>query len=247
MPLVLAHRGANKRAPQNTIPAFRKAVEFGADGVETDVHLSKDGKIVICHNYTIDATSDGQGLISDYTCEELKKFDFGSYFSPDFKGVTLPTLPELLDVVKGMQLINIEIKAPQTKNDLVKRTIEEIHRYGLQESVIISCFSPECIRESKEIDPAIRTGLLYEDNDLGREIRSFGVEKYCAQLGANAAHPGRTLITEDEVKRLHALGMAVNVWTVNEKEDILKLTDWGCDALISDVPDFVLSVLKNRE
>ena len=246
MPLVLAHRGANKRAPQNTIPAFVKAVEFGSDGIETDVHLSKDGEIVICHNYTIDATSDGKGLISDYTCEELKKYDFGSYFSQDFRGVTLPTINELLDVVKDMKLINIEIKPPKTKNDLVKKTIETVHNYGISDSVIISCFDPECIRESKEIDPGIRTGLLYEDDDLGKEIMSFGVEKYCAQLNANAAHPMCELITEDEVKRLHALGMAVNVWTVNEKEDILRLTEWGCDALISDVPDYVISVLENK-
>ena len=246
MPLVLAHRGANKRAPQNTVPAFIKAVEFGSDGIETDVHLSKDGEIVICHNYTIDATSDGKGLISDYTCEELKKYDFGSYFSSDFKGVTLPTISELLDVVKDMKLINIEIKPPKTKNDLVKKTIETVHNYGISDSVIISCFDPECIRESKEIDPAIRTGLLYEDDDLGKEIMAFGVEKYCAQLNANAAHPMCELINEDEVKRLHALGMAVNVWTVNEKEDILRLTEWGCDALISDVPDYVISVLENK-
>lgn len=246
MPLILAHRGANKRAPQNTIPAFRKAVEFNADGIETDVHLSKDGEIVICHNYTIDATSDGEGLIRDYTYEELKKFDFGSYFSDEFKGVTLPTLNELLDVVKDMQLINIEIKAPQVKNDLVKRTVDTVHKYGISDRVIISCFDPECIRESKELDASIRTGLLYGDDDLGKEIRSFGVEKYCAQLNANAAHPDRSLITEEEVKRLHALGMAVNVWTVNEKEDILRLTDWGCDALISDVPDYVMSVLADR-
>jgi glycerophosphoryl diester phosphodiesterase len=246
MPLVLAHRGANKRAPQNTVPAFKKAVEFNADGIETDVHLSKDGKIVICHNYDIDATSNGKGLISDYTCDELKKFDFGSYFSEDFKGVTLPTISEMLDVVKDMKLINIEIKAPKQKNDLVKRTIEEVRKYGLQDKVIISCFNPECIRESKEIDPEIRTGLLYEDDDLGKEIMAFGVEKYCAQLNANAAHPLRTLITEEEVKRLHALNMAVNVWTVNEKEDILRLAEWGVDSLISDIPDYVIDVLKNR-
>ncbi len=246
MPLVLAHRGANKRAPQNTIPAFKKAVEFNADGIETDVHLSKDGQIVICHNYTIDETSTGKGLITDYTCEELKKFDFGSYFSDEFKGVTLPTITELFDVVKDMTLINIEIKAPKVKNDLVKKTIETIHKYGIADSVIISCFNPECIRESKEIDPGIRTGLLYEDDDLGKEIMSFGVEKYCEQLKANAAHPMRSLISKEEVDRLHAKNMIVNVWTVNEKEDILRLTDWGCDALISDIPDYVMSVLENK-
>ena len=80
MTKILAHRGANKHAPQNTIPAFLKAIELGADGVENDVHLTKDGELVICHNYTIDETSDGKGNISDYTLEELKKFDFGSYF-----------------------------------------------------------------------------------------------------------------------------------------------------------------------
>ena len=246
MPLVLAHRGANKRAPQNTVPAFRKAVEFNSDGIETDVHLSKDGKIVICHNYTVDATSNGSGNISDYTCEELRKFDFGSYFGSEFKGVTLPTLDECLDVVKNMRLINIEIKAPMQKNDLVKRTVEMVHKYGIQDSVIISCFNPECIMESKEIDPNIRTGLLYENDDLGKEIMSFGVEKYCAQVKADAAHPDKNLITEEEVRRLHALNMAVNVWTVNEKEDILRLTDWGVDSLISDIPDYVLSVLNGK-
>ena len=95
-------------------------------------------------------------------------------------------------------------------------------------------------------DPSIRTGLLYENDDLGKEIMSFGVEKYCAQLNANAAHPDRELITEDEVKRLHAMNMTVNVWTVNEKEDILKLTEWGVDSLISDVPDYVISILNER-
>ena len=98
MTKILAHRGANKHAPQNTIPAFLKAIELGADGVENDVHLTKDGELVICHNYTIDETSDGKGNISDYTLEELKKFDFGSYFSPDFAGTKIPTLHEFLEI-----------------------------------------------------------------------------------------------------------------------------------------------------
>ena len=244
MPLVLAHRGANKRAPQNTLPAFKKAVEFNADGIETDVHLSKDNELVICHNYTIDATSNGKGLIDDMLFSELRKYDFGSYFSNDFKGVTLPTLKEVLDVVKDMPLINIEIKAPKQKNDLVKRTIDEVHKFGISDRVIISCFDPECIRESKEIDSNIRTGLLYENTDFGKEIMDFGVTKYCMQLNANAAHPEHILMTEELIKDLHEHNIKVNPWTVNEKEDIIKYTNWGCDALISDIPDYVLSVLE---
>ena len=95
MPLVLAHRGANKVAPQNTIPAFMKALEFNADGIETDVHLSKDGEIVICHNYTVDETSNGKGLIDELTLAQLKAMDFGFYFNKDFSGVFLPTLSVL--------------------------------------------------------------------------------------------------------------------------------------------------------
>ena len=247
MPLVLAHRGANKVAPQNTLPAFEKAIQFNADGIETDVHLCKDGEIVICHNYTVDATSNGKGSIDEMTFAELSRMDFGSYFSSDFKGVTLPTLAELLTLVKNMQLINIEIKAPKKDNDLVKRVVEEVYKFGVEKKSIISCFNPECIKQVKDIDENIKTALLYEDDELGNEIMTFGVAKYCQQLKADAAHPHRNLITHKEIIDLHNLGIAVNPWTVNLKEDIIKLTNWGCDALITDVPDFCHQVLKEIE
>lgn len=244
MPLVLAHRGANKVAPQNTLPAFQKALDFNADGLETDVHLSLDGHIVICHNYTIDETSNGTGRVDEMTLSQLKSYDFGSYFSDEFKGVTLPTLPELLDLTKSMKLINIEIKPPQKDCDLVKKVVEAIHEYGIVENSIVSCFDPECIRLVKEIDKNVKTGLLYEDDKLGNEIMTFGVAKYCKQLNVDAAHPHRKLITEAEVIDLHNLGIAVNPWTVNKEEEIVRFTQWGCDALISDVPDYCLKVLK---
>lgn len=245
MPLVLAHRGANKVAPQNTLPAFKKAMEFNADGLETDVHLSSDGHIVICHNYTVDETSNGAGRVDEMTLEQLKSLDFGSYFNEEFKGVLLPTLPELLDLTKSMSLINIEIKPPKKNCDLVKRVVETIHEYGIVDNSIVSCFDPECIRVVKETDSNIKTGLLYEDDELGREIMTFGVAKYCNQLKANAAHPHRKLITQKEVMELHNLGMAVNPWTVNIEEEIIRFTKWGCDALISDVPDYCRKVLEN--
>lgn len=244
MPLILAHRGANKRAPQNTLPAFAKAIELGADGIETDVHLSSDGELVICHNYTVDATSNGKGEIKDMSLSELKALDFGSYFSPDFKNTPLPTLPELLKLVSGMKLINIEIKPPKVNNDLVKRTIDEVYKFSLEEKVIISCFDPDCLYKSKEIAPAIKTALLYEKGDLGNEIMSFGEVKFCRQVGVDAVHPQRILLTEQLVKDFHSAGLAVNPWTVNEPKDILDLTAWGCDGLISDVPDVCLATLN---
>lgn len=244
MPLIIAHRGANKYAPQNTLPAFSKAVKLSADGIETDVHLSKDGEIVICHNYTIDATSNGKGLIDDMTLSELRGFDFGAYFSENYKGTLIPTLSELLEIVKNMTLINIEIKPPKKSNDLVKRTLCEIHKFGIEKNVIVSCFDPECIRLSKELDPEIRTGFLYETGDLADEVRKYGIAKYCKELKADAAHPEKVLITKEEVDELHKAGMAVNPWTVNEYNEIVTLTKMGCDALITNVPDFCRNILE---
>ena len=97
-----------------------------------------------------------------------------------------------------------------------------------------------------QYDKNIKTGFLYEDDDLGREIMSFGVAEYCRQLNANAAHPHRKLISEQEIIDLHNLGMSVNPWTVNKDEDILRLTKWGCDALITDVPDYCRRVLEAK-
>ncbi len=247
MPLVLAHRGANKVAPQNTLPSFKKAIEFNADGFETDVHLCKDGEIVICHNYTVDATSNGKGFIDEMTLAQLRQLDFGSYFSKDFAGVTLPTLAELLDLTKNMKLINIEIKPPKKNNDLVKKVVEEVHKFGIEKNTIISCFDPECLRQVKEFDKSLKTGLLYEEDVLGKEIMNFGVAKYCMQLNADAAHPEYFLISEEEVKELHSNNIAVNPWTVNNEEDIIRLTNWECDALITDVPDFCRKVLEGIE
>ena len=140
---IIAHRGANKKAPQNTMPAFIKAIEENADGFETDVHLTRDLVPVICHNYTIDATSDGVGEISSYTLEELKKFDFGSYFSEDFKGVTLPTLEEFLtEAAKSNgEIINLELKCPREGMTLlVEKTLDTVKEIGCLDRVLISSF-----------------------------------------------------------------------------------------------------------
>ena len=112
--LVLAHRGASAYAPENTEPAFRKAIELGADGVELDVHLCKDGHMVVNHNFDVDHNSDGLGLIEEYTLRELKQLDFGLWKGVEFKGTSILTLEEALEIVKNMKLINIEIKSAQT-------------------------------------------------------------------------------------------------------------------------------------
>ena len=140
--LVLAHRGASAYAPENTEPAFRKAIELGADGVELDVHLCKDGHMVVNHNFDVDHNSDGLGLIEEYTLRELKQLDFGLWKGVEFKGTSILTLEEALEIVKNMKLINIEIKSAQTPYPgLTEKVCGLVRKMALTQKVILSSFN----------------------------------------------------------------------------------------------------------
>lgn len=242
---IIAHRGACKAAPQNTIPAFVRAIEMGADGIENDVHLTRDGYVVICHNYEIDETSDGKGDIADYTLEELKKFDFGAYFSEDFRGTRIPTLEEYLDVAGPLKVMNVEIKPPRQKGSaIVRRTIEIVRERGMLDKLLISSFDEEVIKEVKAIDPSVKTGFLYS-------VESPNIEKiyedpigYTVALGADAVHPLCFFPDEAYIKKAHEHGLIVNPWTVDVEEGMRTLRDWGCDGIITDVPDLAVKTLR---
>lgn len=243
---IIAHRGANKRAPQNTLPAFRKAIELNADGFENDVHLTKDGRIVICHNYEIDETSTGKGLISDYTYEELLQFDFGSYFSPEFAGTKIPLLEEFLDLCTPQhKVINIEIKPPKDPNSTIAaQTIALVKERGLFDNLIISSFDPKVLVDCKKIDPATKTGLLYEPGEEKCEEVCDDFVAYCKKLGVDAVHPFIGFVSEDYIEEAHEAGLIVNPWTVNQDFQIERLVEWGCDGLITDVPDYAREIAE---
>ena len=153
MPIIHAHRGASAYAPENTLPAFRLALEQKADGIETDIHLTRDGRFVVCHDDEIARTSNGQGKIQDMTVEQLKAYDFGGKFSPVFAGTPLPTLEELLEVVKDVDPINIEIKGPfreGTDMEAAYRLLfETLQRFGCVERTLFSSFGHGWLRDLK--------------------------------------------------------------------------------------------------
>jgi glycerophosphoryl diester phosphodiesterase len=240
---IIAHRGANKIAPQNTIPAFQKALEMGVDGFENDVHLTKDGFVVVCHNYSIDETSNGGGLIADLTLDELLKLDFGSYFSKDFEGTKIPRLEDFLDLCGGLKVINIEIKNPKRgHNDIVRKTINTVKDFGLFDSLIISSFEPSILVECKEVDRLTKTGILYDPNSpyCGEICDDFTA--YAKNIKADAVHPFYGLVDEDYIEEAHQAGIAVNPWTVNKDFAIQNLLDWGCDGIITDFADTALKL-----
>ena len=248
---VISHRGANVYAPQNTLPAFQKSLEMGVDGFETDVHLSQDGTLVLCHNYTIDKTSNGKGSISQMSIGQLKAHDFGTYFSPKFAGTQIPTLREFLELIVengGLRVLNIELKSPRAnETSIVRDTIEMVKEFDLFDSLILSSFDPKLLAEAKRIDPTVKTGFLYSPNSkvIFRVYRNpLEVAK---ELKADALHPFSMYVNAELVRKTHEAGMTMNVWTVNSPRAIKRFASFGVDGIITDYPDVVKGVLEAHD
>ena len=249
-PLVISHRGANKYAPQNTIPAFEKSIEIGVDGFETDLHITKDGHVVICHNYTIDETSDGKGKIAEMTLDELRKHDYGSYFSKKFKDTPIPTINDFLALIENadIEVLNIEIKPPKQKNTpIVRKTIEAVKAHGLFDKLLISSFSPEVLREAKRIDPKCKTGFLYAPNSPTTPLVAWRIISYAKSLGCDAVHPHFIFVNKKYFEKAHAAGLKVNVWTVDLPEVIDNMIRWGADGIITNLPDVCNKMMERYE
>ncbi len=237
---ILGHRGANRRAPQNTLPAFQAAIDHGADGVEFDVQMTSDGVLVICHNFTVDETSNGTGFVNEHTFEELRALDFGSWFSDEFAGTKIPTLEETLDCVKDMEVLNVEIKHP-TKNkvEVVHKTYDLVKEKGLLEKTIFSSFDFDLITILKQIDPDVPCGLLYDpvpeelfDKRLLRNEYLTVAEEY----KADALHPHYLLTNFPKayVRRCHEAGLMVNVWGISKESELEKYKKHNLDIIITD-------------
>ena len=174
---VWAHRGASGYAPENTLDAFRKAVEMGADGIELDVQMTKDGELVVIHDETINRVSNGKGWVKDYTYEELKKFNFNKTHQ-EYTKEEIPTLEQVYLLIKPTNLtINVEIKTGIVfYPGIEERVLELTERLGMKERVIYSSFNHYTIRKIKELDPQAKTGMLYEDGII--DAVDYACEKY---------------------------------------------------------------------
>ena len=239
MPLILAHRGANQRAPQNTIPAFESAIANGASGVEFDVQMSSDGVLVICHNFTVDETSNGEGKVCEKTFEELRALDFGSWFSEAFKGTQIPTLEETLDCVKDMEVINVEIKRPPAENmEVVDKTVAMILEKGLKEKVVVSSFDFLVTDRVKELCPDMKVGLLYDPKDCDdKRLLTGGFLDVAKEHKADALHPYYVLtkVPHSYVKKCHENGIAINVWGIKGATPLDNYKNSDVDIIITDL------------
>lgn len=234
-PLNLGHRGASADAPENTLAAFRRAAELGADGIEFDAKLSRDGVVVILHDATVDRTTDGSGRVSDLSLAELKQLDAGAKFSAKFAGERIPTLEETLDAIGDRLLINIELTNYASRNDgLEAKVLELMLRHPWRERIMLSSFNPIALRRVKRAAPQVVCGLLTLP---GRMFQAGRILFARLIPGLDAHHPHHSMTTAGFVRRAHARGQKVNTWTVNAEAEMRRLIAIGVDALMTDQPD----------
>lgn len=238
--LVFGHRGASAYAPMNTIPAFERAYEMGAEGIEFDVHRSKDGHLVCLHDFTVDASTDGSGRVTEMTLDAIKSLDAGSWKDAAFAGVSVPTLDEVFEAVGDKLFLNVEIKSETILSDGVEKLIADcITRHDIGHRVLVSSFNPLAIRRFRRHLPDVPVGYLTADA-IPRRIKLFA-------LGMNydAFHPHESNITERMMDDMKARGIAVNTWTVNDPARARELAAMGVSVIITDKPDVIRDALDS--
>lgn len=237
--LVFGHRGAMAQAPMNTMAAFELAREQGADGIELDVQLSRDGHLVVIHDDAVDATSDGQGKVGEFTLAELKRLDAGGWYSECFVGQRIPTLDEVFSAFGNDMLVNVEIKAPRDSVDRVERRLAGcVRRHNLRERIIVSCFDPVVLGRVRGMMPMVMQGFLYQPDMPATHYLPL------KRLWHEARHPRHEMVDAGYMSWARTQGYFVNVWTVNDAARALQLKLLGVNAIITDDPAAIIHALK---
>ncbi len=239
-PLIWAHRGASGYLPENTLPAFQKAVDLGADGIELDVQLTKDHQLVVIHDETIDRTSNGTGYVKDYTLEQLRKFNFNRTH-PEYEHADIPTMQEVFSLIRPTDLtINIELKTGLFDYEGIEEQIVDLtKKNGMEDRVIYSSFNHYSIARIRQLDPQAHTAFLTCDG-------SIDLPAYAKAHQVQALHPVFAhLRYPGFLEQCQEAGLEVNVWTVNTAEQIRLCQKSGVHAIITNLPDYCRQVLDD--
>ena len=252
-PLVYAHRGGAALRPENTLAAFDHGLSLGADGLELDVHLSRDGIVVVHHDATLERTTNGHGRVEDCAAAELAALDAGCRFSPGSggqpyaaAGIGVPTLETVLARYPGVPLI-VELKSAAPA--LAERTVALVRAAGAVERVAVGSFHTRPLETVRRLEPRIRTGAAREETRwaLYRSWVGWPLRRPRFQEFQVPECSGRTRVVSPAfVAHAHKAGVAVKVWTVNARQDIDRLLDWGVDGIISDRPDIAVAAVAAR-
>jgi len=226
---VTGHRGAAGLEPENTLRSIRRAIDLGVDRVEIDVRVTRDGRLVVIHDETVDRTTNGHGYVNELTLDEIRKLDAG-------KGEKVPTLEEVLEITKGKVELQIELKVPEATSS----TLRLIERENAEGEVIITSFMHDLLRRVHDFNPELRTGALF-----------FNVEGDICRKALNvyskAVHVYYRNVDAELVRHAHEMGLEIEVWNPDEPKEMMRMIKLGVDSIGTNRPDILLNLLRKMK
>jgi ribulose-phosphate 3-epimerase len=242
---VLGHRGIKAKYAENTLRSFEAAIKLGVDLIEFDVNITADGVPVVIHDNSIDRTSDHTGLVRDYTLAQLKSFDFGCKFGPEFAGATIPTLEEVLSLASSYPelLLNVEIK--DMTHEAVDKTISMLKRFGLEDRSVIASFDAEIIRYTKKAYPHMRC-----QGFPGRYMQNFTEDTYDVMFGIGIPIGWKGCTDESiraDVAFAKSKGILAWLFCADTEEDVRRCVEYDCDNITGNDPEVALRVLRQMK
>ena len=231
IPLIIAHRGDLTNAPENTLPAFRKALDLGADGIELDVRLTKDEMLVVFHDRCLDRTSNGSGPVNHYNLDEVRCLDAGTWFGPGFKGEQAPTLDEVFESLPADFLINVEMKVIMKGMRLIAHKVAEVvRRHARWDSTLVASFNPIALYELRKIDPKISRGYIWSRN------HPFPIRSRCFSplVQADWYDPANDSYNTKLHRKFQARGSRVLAWDLDFDRDIEQMAAARLEAIVTD-------------
>lgn len=238
---VVGHRGASGHAPENTLAAYRRAVELGAGFIETDLRLSRDARLVAIHDATLERTTNGRGRVRDYTLAELRELDAGSWFSPEFAGERIPTFEEILAFARKSDVdFYLELKDDHTEG--AEPTLVASLRGAQQVApIVVLSFQTKALAKIRTLNPTLMTGWLLNE----RWADPADVVVAALGLGARQLAPAHELVTPELLETARREGLPVVAWTVNEPARMRELVALGVAGVMTDYPDRLVAALQD--
>ncbi|WP_199484493.1 glycerophosphodiester phosphodiesterase [Peribacillus glennii] len=248
----VSHRGASGYAPEHTIISYNMGEKMHGDYIEVDLQMTKDGKLIAMHDEKLDRTTNGTGLVKDYTLEEVKKLDAGSWFNEkypqyantEYAGIQVPTLEEVFQTFGKNKKYYIETKSPEVYPGMEKELLRLVNKYDInKETLLVQSFSSASLLKMNELDPSIKLVQLlsYRTNAAITDAEIAEIKKYAIGVG-----PNYTYLNQEYVQKVVESGLEIHPYTVNDKETMKKLIDWGVTGMFTNFPDLLHEVKKGK-
>lgn len=229
--LNIAHRGASADAPENTLPAFQAALAAGADALELDVHMAADGALVVIHDITLGRTTNGRGFVGRHALADLRRLDAGSWFGPRFAGTAIPTLEEVVALVRGRARLFVELKAGSDFYPGIEAAaVQRLREGGVLRETVVMSFDHPALLAVRSAAPEVERAALLE----GRPADPGGV---AAAAGAKGLALEHQWVTARERALTTASGLRLYAWTVDDEDEMRRLAGLGLDGIITNHPD----------